>query len=76
MAMFWGLFQRNLGELPEKTIPPRLTLQREIWREKKFCFIIVSVYMRGAQGKIVRNGKFTNGRVIQFFKNVLLLSLS
>lgn len=37
--MFWGFFQHNLCELPEKPISPRLTLQREIGkREEKRLF--------------------------------------
>lgn len=51
MAMFWGLFQRNLGELPEKTIPPRLTLQREIWREKKNLFYYCECVYEGSTGE-------------------------
>lgn len=38
----------TLGELHEKMILPRLTLQREIGR-KKDCFIVASVYMKVAQ---------------------------
>lgn len=39
--MFWGLFLCNLGELPEKTISPRLTLQREIGSGKKSTVLLL-----------------------------------
>lgn len=49
--MFWGFFLCNLGELPEKTISPRLTLLREIGRGKRNPFYYCKCVYGGSTGE-------------------------